>query len=139
MAEFKDRLKELRANRGLSQGELSEATGFSKETISAWERGKRYPTPESMKALSGFFEVDMGYLDGSSNTLRMTLEEGYRRKWEDPDRCGEAFDRLLSLTDRSKEAVFKQIDFLYGEEERLGLLRKPKMRCMKVFATRRDD
>ena len=74
MAEFKERLKELRTNRGLSKYQMSEATGFSKETISAWERGKRNPSPENVEALSRFFEVDRDYLSGESNTLRMPEE-----------------------------------------------------------------
>ena len=139
MAEFKDRLKELRTNRGLSQDRLSEATGFSKETISAWERGKRNPSPENVEALSGFFEIDVEYLSGESNTLRMPEEAGYERNWNDPSRCGEMFDRLLSLTDRSKETLFKDIERLYEAEKRLGLIKKPTRRCVKVFVDRNGD
>lgn len=139
MAEFKERLKELRTNRELSQDQLSEATGFSKETISAWERGKRNPSPENVKALSGFFEIDVEYLTGASNTLRMPEEAGYERNWSDTSRCGEMFDRLLSLTDRSKETLFKDIDRIYEAEERLGLIKKPTRRCVKVFVDRNGD
>jgi transcriptional regulator with XRE-family HTH domain len=34
-------LKELRKNRGMSQGKLAEATGISARRISSWERGER--------------------------------------------------------------------------------------------------
>ena len=69
----------------------------------------------------------------------MPEEAGYERNWNDPSRCGEMFDRLLSLTDRSKETLFKDIDRLYEAEKRLGLIKKPSKRCVKVFVDRNGD
>ena len=37
---FKDVLKELRINRGLTQDDLSKGTGLAKSTISMYENGK---------------------------------------------------------------------------------------------------
>lgn len=43
MAEFKDRLKELRKSRDLSQAELAEKIGVSVGLIGMYENGQRNP------------------------------------------------------------------------------------------------
>ncbi len=61
---FKDRLKELRAEKKLSQMELSEKTGISQSAIARWELGKTEPTASSIVILSRFFDESADYLLG---------------------------------------------------------------------------
>ena len=56
--EFKDILKELRIERGLTQKELADAVHFSLSTINKWENGKKLPGYEALRALAIFFKVD---------------------------------------------------------------------------------
>ena len=49
---FGETLKELRVKAGLSQAELSEATGFNQAAISYWERGDREPTWVAVQTLA---------------------------------------------------------------------------------------
>ena len=62
--EFKDRLKELRKKRGLSQVTLAERLGLSKSTIGAYETGDITPSVEALNAIADFFNVDLDYLLG---------------------------------------------------------------------------
>ena len=62
--EFKDRLKELRKKRGLSQVALAERLGLSKSTIGAYETGDITPSVEALNAIADFFNVDLDYLLG---------------------------------------------------------------------------
>ena len=62
--EFAKRLKELRLDRGLSQMELSVATGISQSAIAKWELDKTEPTASALITLSKFFEETVDYLLG---------------------------------------------------------------------------
>lgn len=67
MAEFKDRLKSLRTEAGLTQGELAKKAGITTSTISMYEQGNRKPSLEALEALADFFNVDVDYLLGKSS------------------------------------------------------------------------
>ena len=54
---FKDKLKELRRTRGLTQKELGEKVFVSRSAIAKWENGLGLPSPASYEALLSFFEV----------------------------------------------------------------------------------
>jgi transcriptional regulator with XRE-family HTH domain len=62
--EFKDRLKELREQRGISQLELSQKLHISNAVISMYEKGVRAPSRETLEALADYFNVDIDYLMG---------------------------------------------------------------------------
>ncbi|HLI89548.1 MAG TPA: helix-turn-helix transcriptional regulator [Ktedonobacteraceae bacterium] len=55
---FSSILKAYRKNNGLSQEELARRLHFSKETISAWERGKRKPHPLQIARLAQVLQKD---------------------------------------------------------------------------------
>lgn len=54
---LKDRLKQLREARGLSQAQLADALGLSSGTIGGYENGSRYPKDYILAALADFFDV----------------------------------------------------------------------------------
>ncbi len=56
--EFKDILKDLRTEKGLTQKELAEAVHFSLSTINKWENGKKLPRYDAIKILARFFKVN---------------------------------------------------------------------------------
>lgn len=62
--EFKDRLRDLRLQRGYSQVELGKKLGLSNSTISMYERGERKPDFETLDLIADFFNVDVSYLLG---------------------------------------------------------------------------
>ncbi len=57
--EFKEKLQELRKNKGLTQEELAEILYVSRTAISKWESGRGYPNIESLKDISKFFDVSI--------------------------------------------------------------------------------
>ena len=61
---FADRLKELRAEKGVGQIELAKAVKVSKGIISLWENELREPKLSNLIALSKYFEVSLDYLVG---------------------------------------------------------------------------
>ena len=62
--DFKERLKELRKRKGLSQVALAERLGMSKSTIGMYETGDIKPSIEALNALADFFNVNISYLMG---------------------------------------------------------------------------
>jgi len=54
--EFKERLKELRVKKGLSQSELSRVIGVHVTNISRYERGENRPTSD---VLANFLDVTL--------------------------------------------------------------------------------
>ena len=62
--EFKIRLKELRAEKGLSQIDIAKLMHMSKMAISHWEKGNSEPSIEQLKTLARFFDVSIDYLTG---------------------------------------------------------------------------
>jgi len=72
MGYFRNRIKELRLERGLSQQSLADKLGVNKQTISQYERGVREPGFETLLALCDFFNVSTDYLLGNeSHTSRL--------------------------------------------------------------------
>lgn len=59
---FQYELQRLRKQEGLSQEELGERLGVSRQTISKWENGTSYPDMLNLMAISGFFSVSVDSL-----------------------------------------------------------------------------
>ena len=62
--EFKDRLKELRTAKNLSQMQLAIKTDISQSAIAKWELGKTEPTSSAIITLAKFFNETTDYLLG---------------------------------------------------------------------------
>ncbi len=63
-SKFNERLKELRIEKGLTQIELSKATGLSQSAIALWECGQRLPNVEVIITIATYFGVTSDYLIG---------------------------------------------------------------------------
>lgn len=55
--ELKDKLKQLRKEKGLSQAQLAELLFVNRSTVAKWENGLGLPNPESMERLEQEFEI----------------------------------------------------------------------------------
>ena len=67
MIMFGERLKELRIEKGLSQRNLAQLTGFSQAAIARWENGLQIPNIEVAIVFAKFFKVTTDYLLGVSD------------------------------------------------------------------------
>lgn len=59
---FADNLKFIRKERHISQEELAEIMGVSRQAVSKWEQGSGYPEMEKLLALSKELNVSLDYL-----------------------------------------------------------------------------
>ena len=60
---------ELRTKNGLSQDELAEKVFVTRQAVSRWENGETVPNTETLKLLSGLFNVSINTLLGSPRKL----------------------------------------------------------------------
>ena len=67
--DVKDILHDLRVEKGLSQSELAEKVFVTRQAVSRWENGETTPNPETLKRLSGIFDVSINTLPGSPRQL----------------------------------------------------------------------
>lgn len=61
---FKDKLKELRKSKEMTQTQVANLLNMSKTGYASWEQGLSQPSIEQLKLLCSFFEVSADYLIG---------------------------------------------------------------------------
>ena len=64
---FKDRLRELRIEKNISQQQLGNVVNVSKMAVSHWESGHSEPSIEQLIVISDYFEVTVDYLTGKTD------------------------------------------------------------------------
>ncbi len=65
----KDIIFQLRTKNGMSQDELAEKLFVTRQAVSRWEKGETTPNTETLKLLSGLFDVSINTLLGSPRRL----------------------------------------------------------------------
>ena len=75
MVEFHEKLQELRKNKGLTQEELAEALYVSRTAISKWESGRGYPSIDSLKQISSYYDVSIDDLLSGEQILTLAERE----------------------------------------------------------------
>jgi transcriptional regulator with XRE-family HTH domain len=73
--EFKEKLQELRKQRGLTQEELAEQLFVSRTAVSKWESGRGYPQIDSLKSIAGFFGVTIDELLSGDELLTIAEKD----------------------------------------------------------------
>lgn len=114
--DFKERLKELRKQRGVSQAVLAERLGMSKSTIGMYETGDITPSLEALNALADYFNVDIDYLlgkePGSTYYLDPEVAELAKALFERPE--------MRVLFDASRKATKEDIEQVASILEKLS-------------------
>lgn len=80
MAEIIEALKELRAEHHLTQQELADAPGVTRQSVSNWERGKNLPDIETIVCISEICGISLDTLilgkDGKSEMKEKLVRDG---------------------------------------------------------------
>lgn len=131
---FAQRLKELRVESGLTQEELAEKLGVTKNTIFVWEKGQRFPDDEwaTYNELSIIFDVSYGYVAGDTDDRKehllinediaaeeaLRLEQEYRRTLGRMYRdLSPEMQQMVGATIRSAYDIDKQRGHLLSQQE----------------------
>lgn len=74
------RIKTVRGNHNLTQGELAEKLQVSRSTISSWETGRSYPDLQMIIQISDQFDVSLDYLLREDEKMVKKLNFGAKQK-----------------------------------------------------------
>ncbi|HHX9918346.1 TPA: helix-turn-helix domain-containing protein [Bacillus cereus] len=91
-----DRVKQLRKSKGWTQGELGEAVGLKKATISLIENNKRDRSERSVSVFAEVLGCTSDYLLGFSDDPQLNGEQHSRLKQE--------FDEIYAMLQKMPEA-----------------------------------
>lgn len=72
---MKNRIRELRAEKNITQLRLSMEVEVSQETVSAYENGKHLPSLKSLIKMADLFHVSTDYLIGRSDIRNVSQDE----------------------------------------------------------------
>ena len=76
---FREKLVQLRKSRNLTQEQLAEALGVSRQAVSRWESSGSYPDMEMIPAIANYFHVSIdelfGYHDDREEKIKIILEK----------------------------------------------------------------
>lgn len=59
---FKNKLQNIRKEKGLSQESIAERIGVSRQAVAKWETGQSYPDVENLILISDMFKVSIDKL-----------------------------------------------------------------------------
>jgi transcriptional regulator with XRE-family HTH domain len=102
---FSEMLKYYRKQQGYTQAKAAAVLGYSKESIAAWECGRRFPTNDDLPRLASMLGLDLATVTRAVNEPRL---EAYTRKMYGqmaPENREEALPSLPSPTQDRIEAA----------------------------------
>lgn len=128
---FGEKVKELRAQKGLSQPELAKLLGVSTRTIAAYESCNSYPRHQEMyEKLAEVFGVPVDYLRTESETFITDAGERYGYRGEAQAKAIlEQTQQLFaggSLSEDDEIAFVREIQRLYLDSKERAKKYTPK-------------
>lgn len=78
--ELKDKLKQLRQEKNMTQAQLAEKLFVSRSTIAKWENGLGLPNPEAMQALEELFKIRQAEI-ATTEPETVIVEKNRRIRW----------------------------------------------------------
>lgn len=133
---LKDRLKELRNKKGMSQRELANFLQLSPSAIAMYETGQREPDSETLKKIADFFNVSIDYLLGRTDLPNAHIPDDYTQKYkvtkrdlkqyEDFIRRAGAFFMDDQVAEEDKEKLFRDISEIFWKAKELNKRKRKK-------------
>ena len=105
-----ERLKKLRQEKGFSQMEASNYVGAGTGTWQQWEIGQRIPRDIAIIAIAAKYNVNIGYICGTTDQRLPDLVTIPRNQLEEGD--WEAIQQYLQLTQEEKLLVQQVLEFV---------------------------
>lgn len=116
--EIADRLVKLRKQKGLSQEELADKLGLSRQAVSKWERAEASPDTDNLICLAKLYGVSLDQLLNTDDDLNTIINEQVKKDDVTPE-VEEAKEEKESTTINkdNKETVHIDKDGIHIESE----------------------
>ena len=76
---LRNRIRELRVEKNITQAQLASDTGISQQSLSQYEKEGRKPKIEAWQKLADYFDVSVGYLQGIEAKAGPTSESEHQK------------------------------------------------------------
>lgn len=113
--EIADRLYTFRKNSGLSQEELAEKIGVSRQAVSKWERGEASPDTENLILLAKTYGVSLDELILSREEPKKTQKNSGARQDETPEKTAGEENRDTEKDSAGRQKI-RKIPFRFKTE-----------------------
>ena len=119
---FSEKLMELRRKEGMSQEQLADKLGVTRQSVSKWESGAAMPELQKLIAISDLFEVSLDYLVKENCSAEMRAERSEdtthleQRLEAMEGECRQSFGSYYSYTSRIKVFGLPLISIRFGRE-----------------------
>jgi len=118
---FRNRIKEARKTRGLTQAQLGERIGVAKSTMAGYEKGTSRPDEEKIIKLMNVLKVDANYLwqddiEGIGNVYAISPGETTPRL-QTSDEVSEILADLMTLPPEALNEAKYLIDLLKSKHK----------------------
>jgi transcriptional regulator with XRE-family HTH domain len=117
---FRERLREWRIKRGLTQEELARKADVPTISVSHFETGHRFPNVESLRRLAEALGVSTDYLLG-----RVKMPAGKDLKAADPE-IAALFRRFQGMSEEAREQIKQLFETVDAMDKKKRRSRKPK-------------
>jgi transcriptional regulator with XRE-family HTH domain len=119
------RIKQLREEKGLLQKDIARIIGITDSAIGHYERGARFPDPETLRKLAEYFGVSVDYLLGRTDVRTPTQPWRPAITPKDEKDIAKDLERIMSdltqadglmfynepMTDEDKQLIKEAIEF----------------------------
>ena len=95
--EIGSKIKDARMKTNLTQEQVAELLGVSRQTISNWETGKSYPDIVSVIKMSDLYEVSLDYLLKGKEAETMTTYINYLEESTNTVKSKQRFSKLVQI------------------------------------------
>ena len=127
--EIADRLIQLRKKHGLSQEELGDKLGLSRQAVSKWERAEASPDTDNLICLAKLYGVSLDELLSTDDDVETIVKEQVKKEPEEETK-GDSI--VLKDSDGSKVVISDHCVKCYDEKGK-RVERKPQDKFTKVI------
>ena len=106
-----ERILTLRKSKGMSQEQLAEAVGVSRQAVSKWESEQASPDPEKIITLSEVFGVTTDYLLKGVEPEKEEAKTEEKKTEDTHMTVGDVLDQKI-LTEKNKEKSKKLLKYV---------------------------
>lgn len=110
-----NRIKELRAEKGILQADLAKLLKIGQATISNWENGRTEPDQEALREMSKIFGASIDYILGNTDIKKPLTSEDMSGLTEKQIRILQMMDQM---TPEQQDEMVRQAEYQLWSQQR---------------------